>query len=50
MAETGDGEVGGFLGDWGGVEMGEGIMTTVFGGGVGKGKWGLDGREKCGFI
>jgi len=50
MAETGDGELGGFLG---GVEMGEGIMITVLGwggGGVGKGKRGLDGRGKCGFM
>ncbi len=50
MAETGDGELGGFLG---GVEMGEGIMITVLGwggGGVGKGKRGLDGRGECGFI
>lgn len=36
MAETGDGELGGFLG---GVEMGEGIMITVLG-------WGGGGWER----
>ncbi len=38
MAETGDGELGGFLGGIGeGVEMGEGSMTTVLGWGRGRG-------------
>jgi len=46
MAETGDGELGGFLG---GVEMGEGIMITVLGwggGGGGKGEAGVIWERK----
>ncbi len=46
MAETGDGELGGFLG---GVEMGEGIMITVLGwggGGGGKGEAGVRWERK----
>jgi len=37
-----------FWGGWGGG--GDGVGVLGWGGGVGKGKRGLDGRGKCGFI